>query len=57
MKLIIIIVYILLPAGNFEFNIWSSEAECHKIGNMIKNDLIASPLISSAEYYCVGNDD
>ena len=56
MKLIIIIVYILLPAGNFEFNIWSSEAECHKIGNMIKNDLIRSPLITSAEYYCVGNE-
>ena len=56
MKLIIIVIYILHPAGSFEFNIWASEAECHKIGNMIKHDLIASPLITSAEYYCVGNE-
>lgn len=53
-KLFIVIIYMNLPADIHQLEWWGPATECHKIGNMIVQDVISSPLITHVEYYCAG---
>ena len=55
--LIIVIIYLNfeLPADIHKLDFWMTDAECHKIGNLIIQDLKQSSFIKHSDYYCVNN--